>query len=34
MWKYIVQILAVFNWLHRRRWEWIFGKGDSKDGKT
>lgn len=30
--KYIMQILAVFNWLYRRRWKWIFGKEDSKDG--
>lgn len=31
--KYIAQILAIFNWLHRRRWAWIFGK-DDRDDKT
>ncbi len=29
--KYIAQILAIFNWLHRRRWRWIFGKDDDHD---
>ena len=23
--RYIAQIMAVFNWLHKRRWAWIFG---------
>lgn len=27
--KYIIQLMAVFNWLHERRWAWIFGH----DGK-
>ena len=33
--KYIAQIMAVFNWLHKRRWAWIFEhavNGMGKDG--
>ena len=23
--RYIAQIMAVFNWIHKRLWAWIFG---------
>lgn len=29
--KYIAQLMAIFNWMHWRRWAWILGKDDGDD---
>ena len=29
--RYIAQIMAVLNWLHERRWRWIFGEDGEKE---
>ena len=31
--RYIAQIIAVCNWMHKRRWAWIFGNAVNAMGK-